>query len=69
MNQFDRALSKAEEETAPQLHVVVEPNGAAKKGGVPVPLRVLSAVKARGKRPELVVLSWEHRERRLAGCH
>jgi hypothetical protein len=67
MNQFDRALIKAEEEFAPELHVVAAPKGAAKKGVLPAPLRLPSRLKARRPRPELTVLGWEPREQRLRG--
>ena len=65
MNQFDRALTKAVEETVPQLHVVPAPYGAPKKEVPSAPLRILVHVKARKLRPELSVLDWSHREQRL----
>ena len=65
MNQFDRALGRAEEDAVPRLHVVAAPNGAAKEGVLPTPLSLPSRVKARQARPELAVLAWEHRKQRL----
>jgi hypothetical protein len=72
MNQFERALSKAEEEkaeddTVPELHIVARANGAAKKESLPAPLRFPSPRPSRLARPEMAVLGWEPRERRLQG--
>jgi hypothetical protein len=65
MNQFDRAMIKAEEESMPQLRVVAKTNGAAKKSVLPPPLRFPARPQTRQNRPELAVLGWEPRDLRL----
>jgi hypothetical protein len=65
MNQFERAVTKAEEDMEPQLHVVARLNEAAKPV-LPAPLRLPSRRKPRQGRPELAVLGWERRNARLA---
>jgi hypothetical protein len=67
MKQVDRALIEAEEEAAPQLHVVAPPNGAGKKDKSSAPLTMPSHVRAGKARPELAALGWESRGERLTG--
>ena len=66
MNQFERAVAKAEEDMEPQLHVVARSNEAPAKPVLPTPLRLPSRRKPRHGRPELAVLGWQARNARLA---
>jgi hypothetical protein len=52
-------------EDQPQLHVVVNPNGAAKKPSPPVPLMLPARIHIRRVRPELAALGWNMRAARL----
>jgi hypothetical protein len=66
MNQFDRAVMKAEEDDGPQLRVMGPPKGAMKDERFTVALRVVSPAKSRLTRPELAALAWDDRAQRLA---
>jgi len=66
MTNVKKMMVEVKEEDAPELHVVVTANGAAKKICLSAPLVVPSRSYTRPPRAELAVLAWSNRAIRLA---
>jgi hypothetical protein len=68
MNQLERAMIEAEQEAAPRLRVVGPPNGACNRENPSAPLALPTRMRSSKPRPELAVLGFEARSRRLSGA-
>jgi hypothetical protein len=67
MTNVKKMMVEVKDADAPELHVVVAADIAAKKPCLSAPLVVPSRNYSRPPRAELAVLGWNHRATRLSG--